>query len=131
LPVPHDGKTGDATLGIHAERWWWRMIRKAFVMHVEPGAHEEYKRRHDVLWPELATVLSEHGVRSYSIFLDAQRNLLFAYAELESLERWNAIADTAVCRRWWSYMRDIMATNPNDSPVSADLTEVFRLPSSG
>jgi L-rhamnose mutarotase len=106
------------------------MIRKAFVMHVLPAAHEEYRRRHDALWPELATVLSEHGVQSYSIFLDAQRNLLFAYVELESLERWNAIADTAVCRRWWSYMRDIMATNPDDSPVSEDLTEVFHLPSS-
>jgi L-rhamnose mutarotase len=107
------------------------MIRKAFVMHVRPTAHDEYKRRHDALWPELATVLSEHGVGSYSIFLDAARNVLFAYVELESLERWNAIADTAVCRRWWSYMRDIMATNPDDSPVSEDLTEVFHLPSSG
>jgi L-rhamnose mutarotase len=107
------------------------MIRKAFIMHVRPAAHEEYQRRHDALWPELAVVLSEHGVRSYSIFLDVQRNLLFAYVELESVERWNAIADTAVCRRWWSYMRDIMATNPDDSPVSEDLTEVFHLPSSG
>jgi L-rhamnose mutarotase len=107
------------------------MIRKAFIMHVRPAAHEEYQRRHDTLWPELAAVLSEHGVRSYSIFLDAQRNLLFAYVELESLERWNAIADTAVCRRWWSYMRDIMATNPDDSPVAEDLTEVFHLPSGG
>ena len=98
-------------------------------MHVRPGQHGEYQRRHAALWPDLAAVLAEHGVGSYSIFLDAQRNLLFAYVELESLERWNAIADTAVCRRWWSYMRDIMATNPGDSPVSEDLTEVFHLTS--
>ena len=63
-----------------------------------------------------------------SIFLDGQRNLLFAYVELESVERWNAIAGTDVCRRWWGYMRDLMATNPDDSPVSEDLTEVFHLP---
>lgn len=105
------------------------MIRKAFVMHVRPEAHEEYQRRHDAIWPELAAVLSEHGVRSYSIFLDAPRNLLFAYVELESLERWNAIADTPVCRRWWSYMRDIMATHPDHSPVSEDLMEVFHMAS--
>lgn len=104
------------------------MIRKAFVMHVLPGAHEEYRRRHDALWPELATVLHDHGVGSYSIFLDARRNLLFGYVELESLERWAAIASTDVCRRWWGYMRDIMATHPDDSPVSEDLTEVFHLP---
>ena len=104
------------------------MIRKAFVMHVRPTAHDEYRRRHDVLWPELADVLRQHGVGSYSIFLDAQRNLLFGYVELESLERWNAIADTAVCRKWWGYMRDLMATHPDDSPISEDLTEVFHLP---
>ena len=106
------------------------MIRKAFVMHVRPEAHDEYRRRHDELWPELAAVLSAHGVLSYSIFLDAQRHLLFAYVELASLERWNAIADTDVCRRWWRYMRDIMATNPDDSPLSEDLSEMFHLRSS-
>jgi L-rhamnose mutarotase len=63
-----------------------------------------------------------------AIFLDGQRNLLFAHVELESVERWNAIAGTDVCRRWWGYMRDLMATNPDDSPVSEDLTEVFHLP---
>ena len=106
------------------------MIRKAFVMHISPAAHDEYRRRHDALWPELEAVLRRHGVGSYSIFLDAQRNLLFAYVELESVERWNAIAKTEVCRRWWGYMRDIMATNPDDSPVSEDLTEVFHFPAS-
>ena len=104
------------------------MIRKAFVMHILPTAHDEYRRRHDALWPELEAVLRAHGVGTYSIFLDGQRNLLFAYVELASVERWNAIARTDVCRRWWSYMRDLMATNEDDSPVSEDLTEVFHLP---
>lgn len=103
------------------------MIRKAFVMQVHPTAHDEYRRRHDAIWPELTAALRDHGVRSYSIFLDAGRNLLFAYAEIESIERWNAIADTAVCRRWWAAMRDVMETHPDDSPVSQDLAEVFHL----
>ena len=103
------------------------MIRKAFVMQVYPTAHDEYRRRHDAIWPELTEALREHGVRSYSIFLDAARSLLFAYAEVESIERWNAIADTAVCRRWWAAMRDVMETHRDDSPVSEDLTEVFHL----
>jgi len=103
------------------------MIRKAFVMKVHPAAHDEYRRRHDAIWPELAAALREHGVASYSIFLDAARSLLFAYVELESVERWNAIASTAVCRRWWAFMRDVMETNPDDSPVSEQLAEVFFL----
>jgi len=103
------------------------MIRKAFVMKVHPWAHDEYRRRHDAIWPELTATLRDHGVASYSIFLDADRSLLFAYAELASIERWNAIAATAVCRRWWTAMRDVMETHADHSPVAEDLTEVFHL----
>ena len=103
------------------------MIRKAFVMRVNGDARDEYQRRHDALWPEMRDLLERHGVRSYSIFLHPDLDLLFAYAELESLEQWNAIATTPQCRRWWAHMRDIMPTNADDSPVSADLREVFHL----
>lgn len=103
------------------------MIRKAFVMQVNPDAHAEYKRRHDELWPEMAALLREHGSHNYSIFLDADRNLLFGYVEIEDEARWAAVANTDACRRWWAYMRDVMATNPDSSPISQDLTEVFHL----
>ncbi len=103
------------------------MLRKAFVMQVNPDAHAEYQRRHDALWPEMADTLKAHGAHSYSIHLDAKRSLLFAYVEIESEERWAAIAGTPVCRRWWDHMRDVMATNPDGSPVSEDLREVFYL----
>jgi L-rhamnose mutarotase len=103
------------------------MLRKAFVMKVSPAAHAEYRRRHDAIWPELAATLRDHGVLSYSIFLDAARSLLFAYLEVESIERWEAIAATDVCRRWWAFMRDIMETNPDHSPVAENLAQVFHL----
>ena len=104
------------------------MIRKAFVMRLHATAHDEYRRRHDAIWPELARALRDHGVSSYSIFLDTARSVLFAYVELESLERWNALATTEVCRRWWAFMRDLMETHADDSPVTEDLVEVFHLP---
>jgi L-rhamnose mutarotase len=103
------------------------MVRKAFVMRVHATAHEEYRRRHDAIWPELAAALRDHGVSSYSIFLDAARSVLFAYVELESVERWNALAATEVCRRWWAFMRDLMETHADNRPVSDDLVEVFHL----
>ncbi|MBM3832633.1 MAG: L-rhamnose mutarotase [Verrucomicrobia bacterium] len=101
------------------------MIRKAFVMSVHPGCAAEYELRHNPIWPELEAVLRDHGVRSYSIFLETESRKLFAYAEIESEERWNAIAGTEVCRRWWSYMGEIMPANPDNSPVAKDLREVF------
>ena len=103
------------------------MLRKAFRMSVNEGRAGEYERRHRPIWPELERVLNEHGVRTYSIFLDEATNDLFAYAEIEDEARWRAIADTEVCRRWWRYMREIMPANPDDSPVADDLREVFHI----
>jgi len=96
-------------------------------MSVSPGAEAEYERRHNPIWEELRDVLVRHGVRSYSIFLDPATRDLFAYAEIESEERWRAIAETEVCRRWWRSMRELMPANPDASPVARDLREVFHL----
>jgi L-rhamnose mutarotase len=106
------------------------MIRKAFRMRVDPAQHDEYARRHNPIWRELETVLIAHGVRSYSIFLDAETSDLFAYVEVDSDARWTAIASTDVCQRWWKDMRDIMPSNADNSPVSRELREVFHLAAS-
>jgi len=103
------------------------MIRKAFVMSINPGSREEYERRHNPIWDDLREVLKSHGVSNYSIFLEDATDKLFAYAEIESEEQWNAIAETDACRRWWAYMKDIMPSNADNSPVSKELEEVFHL----
>ena len=103
------------------------MIRKAFRMAVHPGGHAEYERRHAPIWPELQAVLERHGAHRYSIFLDERDGSLFAYVEVEDEARWDAIARTPECRRWWAYMRDVMPTNGDDSPRSVALREVFHM----
>jgi len=103
------------------------VIRKAFRMAVNPQETVEYERRHSPIWPELQEVLRAHGVHDYSIFLDETDGSLFGYVEVEDEARWDAIARTPVCRRWWTHMRDIMPTNPDDSPRSVPLREVFHL----
>src|SRR5262245_38319534 len=103
------------------------MIRKAFRMSVHRGAEQEYERRHNPIWQELTDALVAHGVQKYSIFLDASSGDLFAYAEIADEAQRQAIAQTDVCRRWWRYMRELMPTNTDNSPVSTTLTEVFRL----
>jgi L-rhamnose mutarotase len=103
------------------------MIRKAFRMSVHAGQEAEYERRHTPIWRELEETLVRQGVRTYSIFLDPATRDLFAYAEIESEERWAAIASTEVCRRWWRHMKEVMPANPDDSPVSSELREVFHI----
>jgi L-rhamnose mutarotase len=102
-------------------------IRRAFRMSVHPGCEAEYERRHSPIWPELEDVLRSHGVREYSIFLDPASCDLFAYVEIESQERWDAIAGTEACRRWWLSMSELMPSAPDPSPLAAPLREVFRL----
>src|SRR5450432_1729304 len=52
---------------------------------------------------QYAEVLTSHGAHRYSIYLDESDGSLFGYVEVEDEARWNAIAETAVCRRWWTY----------------------------
>lgn len=103
------------------------MIRKAFRMAVHSGQEKEYARRHNPIWDDLRDVLKAHGVHNYSIFLDPEDQSLFAYVEIEDEARWEAIAETNVCRRWWTSMGELMPTNEDDSPKSRDLREVFHL----
>jgi L-rhamnose mutarotase len=103
------------------------MIRRAFRMWVNEGQAGEYERRHNPIWSDLEATLLEHGVGTYSIFLDGQTNELFAYVEFESEERWAQVAQTDVCQRWWRHMREVMPSNADHSPVSRECREVFHM----
>ena len=103
------------------------MIRKSLVMQLRPGCEQEYETRHNPIWPELEATLKSYGVLNYSIFLHPSTRQLFAYAEIEDDARWQAIAQTAVCQRWWAHMRELMDTNPDNSPVAVALREVFHI----
>jgi L-rhamnose mutarotase len=103
------------------------MIRKSFVMQLNPGAEEEYARRHHPIWKDLEETLKVHGVHNYSIFLHSETHQLFAYAEIEDESRWNAIAQTPVCRAWWNHLSDLMKVNPDKSPWALGLREMFHI----
>lgn len=100
------------------------MERVAFKMFLNPGQAEEYKRRHDAIWPELVELLHGAGVRNYSIFLDRETNTLFACLERLADNRMDRLAEQAVMRRWWDHMADIMRTE-RGVPVAVELTEMF------
>jgi L-rhamnose mutarotase len=103
------------------------MIRKSFVMQLAEGAEREYHQRHNPIWRELEETLHAQGVHNYSIFLHPNTRQLFAYAEIEDEFRWKAIAQTAVCRRWWDYMAELMEVNEDRSPRTVELEEMFHL----
>ena len=103
------------------------MKKRAFKMKLKPGFAAEYRRRHDEIWPELVALLGQHGISDYSIFLDEETLTLFAVQKLDESVSRAALPQHPVMRRWWDYMADIMETNPDRSPVEADLAPVFHL----
>ena len=75
------------------------MGRYAWVAEVRPGYEEEYRRRHDEIWPEMVAALREAGVRNYSIFRHGLT--LFGYFETDDLEQTQRyLANSEVNRRW-------------------------------
>ena len=103
------------------------MQRIAFKMKLKPGVIEEYKRRHDRIWPELAALLTQSGIGDYSIFFDEETSVLFAVQKQAGASSSQDLGTNAIVRRWWDYMADLMETNPDHSPVSIPLREVYHL----
>ena len=103
------------------------MTRTAFTMQLTKGFEAEYKRRHDEIWPELSALLGEDGVREYYIYLDDASGTLFAFMKKEESRLAAPLRQHPVMRKWWDYMKDIMETNADGSPVTIPLVEVFDL----
>ena len=104
------------------------MPRGAFKMQLLKGFEEEYKKRHDTIWPELQQLLSKTGITDYAIFLDESSLALFGVLKIADASRLDTLHEQPVMQQWWAYMKDMMETNSDNSPVSIPLKEVFYLP---
>lgn len=103
------------------------MEKHAFKMKLNPGQAQEYKRRHDEIWPELVDLLHQAGISDYSIFLDEETSTLFGVLSRRRDHTMAALPDHEVMRKWWAHMADIMATHENNEPVASDLRLVFHM----
>jgi len=101
--------------------------KHAFIMHLNPGMKDEYKRRHDAIWPELSALLRDSGVRDYSIHLDETTGTLFGVLWRRTDHTMAQLPEHPVMQRWWAYMADIMQTGPNNRPVETSLETVFQM----
>lgn len=101
------------------------MKRSAFKMFLKPGFENEYEKRHNEIWSELKALIAESGVYDYSIFLDKETNTLFATQKVKGDGGSQDLGNNPIVQKWWAYMADIMETNPDNSPISVQLQEVF------
>ncbi|MEZ7812343.1 MAG: L-rhamnose mutarotase [Paracoccaceae bacterium] len=104
------------------------MEKYAFKMHLNPGQKEEYKRRHDEIWPDLVSLLGQAGVSDYSIFLDEETHILFGVLWRSTLHDMEVLPNHPVMKKWWAYMCDVMQSHPSNEPVATPLTPIFHMP---
>ena len=103
------------------------MKRAAFVMSVNQGCEQEYEQRHNPVWPDMLDMLKKHGLHNYSIFLHPQTRQLFAVVEYEDQALLDSIAAEPIAQKWYTYMKDMMPTNPDGSPAMIPMKEVFHM----
>ncbi len=99
----------------------------AFRMRLKAGFGEEYRKRHELIWPEVVALLRRSGVVEYHIYLDEETNLLFAFQRRAKKATAQTLDPDPIMRRWWDHMSDIMEVNPDNSPVWVPCQEMFSL----
>ena len=104
------------------------MQRIAFKMKLLKGCEEEYKKRHNEIWDDLKQLLKQVGIKDYSIFFDEETNNLFAYLTIHDAKKLDELPKESIMKKWWSYMKDIMETYEDDSPITISLKEIFYMP---
>lgn len=107
--------------GIQVEKYAWRG-------RIVAGTFDEYKRRHDQIWPEMEEVLKKAGICNYTIWYNNDE--LFGYYECEKgcdyaakIQRESEVVD-----KWNEYMKDILIMEMD--PVTGaqpKLEKVFEL----
>lgn len=104
------------------------MQKYAFKMRLNPGCEEEYKKRHDDIWPELVELLKQAGVSDYSIHFDPETNILFGVLWRSNEHTMHNLPAHDVMKKWWAHMADVMETHPDNEPVATELATVFHMP---
>ena len=99
----------------------------AFKMKLKPGYKQEYIKRHNEVWPEIKTLIKNSGISDYYIFLDEETNMLFGVQKISGGASSQELGNVEIQQKWWDYMSDIMEVNPDNSPISIHLEQVFYL----
>jgi L-rhamnose mutarotase len=105
------------------------MERVCFLLRVRPDRLDEYRARHEAVWPEMQDALRASGWRNYSLFLDDD-GLLVGYLETDDFDA--AVAGmeaTDVNARWQAEMAEFFELPDGERPDTGlrRLAEVFHL----
>ena len=98
------------------------MKANGMALKLRPGCYDEYKKRHDELWPELADVMRENGI---NMAIYRFEDTLFIYGTAPSATAWQRVEDHPVTPRWNEYMAEVLETDDNGDLIFHTLPQAF------
>ena len=98
------------------------MSQVGLAMTLKPGCYEEYKRRHDELWPEMVEAMTSRGV---DLVIYRFGDLLFVHGSAPNAGAWDEMASDPVTPRWNAYMAEVLKTNEEGEVIFHDLPQAF------
>ena len=105
------------------------MKRVGFLLKVKDDMLDEYKERHETVWPEMLDALRRTGWHNYSLFM-REDGLLFGYFEAkESFQAsLDGMAKEEINAKWQGYMAPFFeGTGDHADRMMVELEEVFHL----
>lgn len=86
------------------------MERLCFTFEIYPGKEEEYKRRHDEIWPELVEVIQAAGLKNYSLFRRGTQIIAYVEAHPDAATAMAFVAASEHNDRWAAWFEDVIVS---------------------
>ena len=84
------------------------MQRACFTFEIYPDKADEYKKRHDEIWPELVEEIQKAGLKNYSLFRRGNQIIAYVEAHPDVATAFGKIGSTDVNGRWAKWFEDVI-----------------------
>lgn len=103
------------------------MERACFTFEIYPHMIDEYKKRHDEIWPELVEVIENAGLKNYSLFRRDTTVIAYVECHPDIATAFGKVGESEVNTRWSKWFEEVILelTDDNGDLLWAD--EVWHL----
>ncbi|CAN5567496.1 L-rhamnose mutarotase [soil metagenome] len=103
------------------------MERVCFVLEIAPGTEQEYRQRHDDIWPEMAQAIRDSGISNMTGFRRGTDVYYYAECEPDVATAFRRLGETDVNTRWGESFEGVITRITDESGNLQYAAEVFHL----
>lgn len=103
------------------------MERVCFTFELYEGVEEEYKRRHDEIWPELVADIKAAGFSNYSLFRRGSQIVAYAEVDPDLATAMSKLASSDANARWSAWFEDLIVNLTDAKGRLMSMQEVWHL----